>query len=114
MFDTIAGLFTLAGALLVLLAGVGVLRFPDLYSRMHAATKATTLGLALIAVGAVISLDSGAGKLILAVVFLFITAPASSHFVGRAAYRAEGIDIRLQGPDDLRSLIDESDEPIGP
>lgn len=106
---TITGVLAIAGALLVVLAGVGVVRFRDLYSRMHAATKATALGIALIAIAAAVALDSGRGKLLLAVAFLFVTAPASAHFIGRAAYRAEGIDVRLDGPDDLAALIDERD-----
>lgn len=109
MTDTITGVLAIAGSLLVVLAGVGVVRFGDLYSRMHAATKATALGIALIAVAAAVALDSGRGKLLLAVAFLFITAPASAHFIGRAAYRAEGIDIRLDGPDDLDTLINDPD-----
>lgn len=111
MTDIVTGLLAVAGALLILLAGVGVVRFPDLYSRMHAATKATTLGVALVALAGVVGLDDGAGKLVLAVLFLFVTAPASSHFVGRTAYRVEGVDIRLQGPDDLRPVAD--DHPVG-
>lgn len=107
----ITGVLAIAGALLVVLAGVGVMRFGDLYSRMHAATKATALGIALIAIAAAVALDSGRGKLLLAVAFLFITAPASAHFIGRSAYRAERIDIRLDGPDDLATLIDGPEPP---
>lgn len=108
MADTITGILAIAGALLVVLAGIGVLRFRDLYSRMHAATKATALGIALIAIAAAISLDSGRGKILLATAFIFLTTPASAHFIGRAAYRAEGIPIHLDGPDDLQGLVDET------
>lgn len=111
MTDVIAGTFAIVGALFVVLAGVGVLRFGDLFSRMHAATKATTLGIALIAVATAVALDAGRGKVLLATVFIFVTAPASAHFIARAAYRAEGIDVRLDGPDDLRALIDETHDP---
>ena len=111
MTNTITGILAIAGALLVVLAGVGILRFGDLYSRMHAATKATALGIALIAIATAVALDSGRGKILLATVFIFITSPASAHFIGRAAYRAEGIDINVEGPDDLRTLIDETHPP---
>ncbi|HWL43110.1 MAG TPA: monovalent cation/H(+) antiporter subunit G [Ilumatobacter sp.] len=114
MADLIIGVLAIAGALLVVLAGVGVLRFPDLYSRMHATTKATTLGIALIAVAAAIALGDGRDKLLLAVAFIVVTAPAGAHFIGRAAYRAEGIEIHLDGPDDLASLLDENPPPPGP
>ena len=95
MTDTIVGLFAVAGATFVLLAGIGVLRFPDIYARMHAAGKATTMGTALIAVAGAIAIDGGAAKILLAGAAIFVTAPSASHVIGRAAYRAEGIDIRL-------------------
>lgn len=107
--DTFAEVLAVAGAVLALLAGVGVLRFGDVYARMHAATKATTLGIALVGLGAAIALDSGRSKALLAVVFIFITAPSAAHFVGRAAYRAEGIEIDLAARDDLAAMLDEPD-----
>lgn len=108
MAGIVAGACALAGALLMFLAGIGVLRFRDLYSRMHAATKATTLGLGLIGISAAILIDAGWPKVTLAVLLVFVTAPAAAHFVGRAAYRAEGVDISLSGRDDFRSLVDDS------
>lgn len=109
MADVVVGAFAIAGAALVLLAGIGVLRFGDLYSRMHAATKASTLSVLLIAVAGVIALEEGRAKLVLAAVAIFITAPVASHVLGRAAYRAEGIEIRLDATDDLADLIDGSE-----
>ena len=107
MTSTISGIFAIAGAALVLLAGLGVVRFPDVYSRMHAATKATTLGIALVAASGAIALDDTAvAKLLLATVLIFVTAPVSSHLVGRSAYRAERIEIRLQAGDDLAEMMD--------
>lgn len=109
MTDAIVGILAIAGAALFLLAGVGVLRFPDLYARMHAATKATTVGIALISIAGAVGVDGGTTKILLAAGIIFITAPSAAHFVGRAAYRAEGIDLRLDGPDDLRSVLEEPD-----
>jgi multicomponent Na+:H+ antiporter subunit G len=109
MSEAIVGTLAIAGAALVLLAGIGVLRFPDLYARMHAATKATTVGIGLISIAGAIAIDGGAAKILLAAAIIFITAPSAAHFIGRAAYRAEGIGIQLDGPDDLRSLLDEPD-----
>ncbi len=106
MTEFVSGVLAIVGASLVLLAGIGVLRFPDLYSRMHAATKATTLGIVVVAIGAAVSLDSGRAKLLLATAVIFITAPIASHVVGRAAYRAEGIEIRLDADDDLANHVD--------
>ena len=111
MPTVIAEVAALAGAVFVLLAGVGVLRFPDIYSRMHATTKVTTLGIALIGTAAAIATGPGGAKAVAAVVFIFITAPSAAHFVGRAAYRAEGVRIRLDGPDELADLSDEDAAP---
>ena len=107
MTDAFVGTLAIARALLVLLAGIGVLRFPDLYARMHAATKATTVGIALICIAGALAIDGRAAKFLLAAAVIFITAPSAAHFIGRAAYRAEGVDIQL---DDLSEMIDGGDE----
>ncbi|HWH34564.1 MAG TPA: monovalent cation/H(+) antiporter subunit G [Acidimicrobiales bacterium] len=88
--EVLAALLLLAGSLLAVLAGVGVLRFPDVFARMHAATKAATLGLVCIVGGAslLIGNPGDVAKLVLVAVLLFITAPISAHMVGRAAYGA--------------------------
>ena len=106
MADVIVGSLAIAGALFVLLAGVGVLRLPDLYARMHAATKASTVGIALVGIAGAIAIDGGTAKIVLAVAVIFVTAPSAAHFIGRAAYRAEGVDIRLDGRDDLGDIGD--------
>lgn len=111
MADVIVGVLAIAGALFVLLAGVGVLRFPDLYARMHAGTKATTVGIALVGIAGAIAIDGGTAKIVLAVAVIFVTAPSAAHFIGRAAYRAEGVDIRLEGHDDLGEIMsDDADD----
>lgn len=105
--DVAVGVLAIVGASLVVLAGIGLLRFPDLYSRMHAAAKVPTLGVALIATATALSVSDTRVRSLLAVALLFVTAPAASHLVGRAAYRAEGIDLDLDGPDDLAELLTE-------
>lgn len=100
-------ILTIAGAVFVLLAGIGTVRFPDVYARMHAATKASTLGVALIGVATAIALDGSRAKTLIAVAFIFVTAPSAAHFVGRTAYRAEGIEIDLATRDNLAALIDD-------
>jgi multicomponent Na+:H+ antiporter subunit G len=83
-----------AGCLLALLAAVGLHRFPDLFCRMHAATKPATLGVLLIslAVGIRVTSEGAIAKLLLVVVLQFLTAPVAAHMVGRAAYRS-GIEM---------------------
>lgn len=97
----LAEILLVVGAAFIAVAGIGVVRFRYLLARMHAATKAATIAIVLIAVGAAIELDRGASKVLLAAVVLFITAPAAAHLVGRAAYRDEGIDVGLDGIDEL-------------
>jgi multicomponent Na+:H+ antiporter subunit G len=106
MADVVASAFLVVGAIFTLLAGVGVLRFPDLYSRMHAATKATAFGFALIAVGADIRLEEGRTKLLLAIALVLLTSPAGAHMVGRLSYRAPGVDLRIDEHDELAEAHD--------
>lgn len=84
-----AGLLLTGGAVMAV-AGLGVARLPDVFMRMHAATKAGVVGTGLILLGAGIALESGMGvALALAgVVFLIATTPIASHAIGRAAYVA--------------------------
>ena len=80
----------LLGTFFALVAALGMLRLPDLPMRMHAATKAGTLGAGLLLV-AVAMASPGPGAIARALagmVFLFLTAPVAAHLVARAAYRA--------------------------
>lgn len=87
----IVGIFLMStGTLFVFVAGLGVLRLPDVYMRLHASTKAGTLGVALTAAGLVVFYpDLGtftrASALVL---FLLLTAPVAAHMIGRASYFA--------------------------
>ena len=88
--DVLSAVLLLGGVLLAVVAAVGLVRFPDVFSRMHAATKPSTLGLLLIVVGASLRMAdrSDMVKLLLVAAFQFLTAPVAAHMVGRAAYRA--------------------------
>lgn len=79
----------LLGALMCLTASIGLLRFRDVPSRIHAATKPQVLGLILIAIGVAIALRSWAAVafLVPVVVIQLATAPLSAHMAGRQAYR---------------------------
>lgn len=80
----------LAGSLLVLVSSIGLHRFDDVFARLHAAGKATSLGFALVAAGAIaMGLPGrGWGELILAAVVLVLTMPVGVHLLARAAYRS--------------------------
>jgi multicomponent Na+:H+ antiporter subunit G len=83
----IAGLM-LMGTFFMFLAGIGILRMPDLFLRMSATAKAGTLGAGLVVLGAALSFnDFGIFTRALAIiVFLLLTAPVAAHLIGRAAY----------------------------
>lgn len=89
MITWIIGGLVLAGAFFVLVAGIGLVRLPDLPMRMHAATKAGTLGAGLLMIA--VALDStSAGLMVRAiavVIFLFLTAPIAASTIGRAALK---------------------------
>jgi multicomponent Na+:H+ antiporter subunit G len=85
----IAGaIITLIGSLFLFLGAVGLLRMPDIFNRMQAGTKATTMGTILflsgIAMGHYESL--GAGKILILILFIIFTNPLSSHALSRAAH----------------------------
>lgn len=77
-----------SGCLVMLLAGVGLLRMPDVLTRMHASSKAATLGAALVVAAVAMALWDGAIALraVLISLFLLITAPVAAHAIARAAY----------------------------
>ncbi len=77
-----------SGCLFMLLAGVGLLRMPDFLTRMHASSKAATLGAALVVAAVAIALWDGAVALraLLVSMFLLITAPVAAHAIARAGY----------------------------
>ncbi len=76
------------GCLFMLLAGVGLLRMPDLLTRMHASSKAATLGAALVVAAVAVAMWDWAIALraMLVSIFLLITAPVAAHAIARAAY----------------------------
>ncbi|MBM9464747.1 monovalent cation/H(+) antiporter subunit G [Aeromicrobium sp. YIM 150415] len=94
MIDYIAGALLILGASFALVAGIGILRFPELLTRMHAATKPQTLGLLLILAGlALRAQDLGDITVIVVVaIFQMLTAPVSAHMVGRASFRTGFVD----------------------
>jgi multicomponent Na+:H+ antiporter subunit G len=86
--ELLAAALVLVGAVLMLLAGLGVVRMPDLFTRMQAATKAASLGsgTALLAVALHFDDLSVIIRALLAIAFIFLTAPISAHMIARAAY----------------------------
>lgn len=88
MTDIIISIFMLASALLALLASVGILRLPDLLTRMHASTKAGALSIMIMMTAVAIHFMSLTvlAKAIAIILFIFMTAPVAAHAIGRAGY----------------------------
>jgi multicomponent Na+:H+ antiporter subunit G len=108
ILTVVAGIFLLLGAFLSLAAGVGLVRFPDVPSRLHAATKPQILGLLFIL--AAIAIEAHSWSTLLAVapvlVFQMLTAPISAHMVARAGYRTGNLRKDQLLTDDLEEAID--------
>ncbi len=88
MIEIIVGCILIVGALFALLAAIGMVRFPDLYTRMHAASKAGTLGsgLMLLALALYSSEFSVVSRALAGIVFFLLTTPVAAHLLARAAY----------------------------
>jgi multicomponent Na+:H+ antiporter subunit G len=98
MTDLLGPVLLSAGALLLVVAAWGVIVLPDALSRQHAATKAGTLALALVCLGAMLIVRDAAWtwRLLLILGFLLATLPVSSHLLARAAVAEAGLDRAVQ------------------
>jgi multicomponent Na+:H+ antiporter subunit G len=105
--DLVSAVFMVAGAVLSLGAAVGLLRFPDLLSRMHAATKPQVLGLFLLlgAIGLQMRTWWVWPVLAVAWVFQLLTVPVSAHMVGRSGYRTKHLHRELLTSDELEAVV---------
>ena len=79
-------MFIFFGVMAFMVSAIGLIRMPDIYTRMHAGTKATTMGIILVILGAVCMEPSWAWKLILLAVFILLTNPLSSSVIARASH----------------------------
>jgi len=94
MIEIVIGVLWIVGSAFALVAAVGVLRMPDVFTRMQASTKASTLGLGCLAIGAALHLGDAASAIRLLSIgaFLLLTTPVSAHVIARASYRA-GVEL---------------------
>jgi multicomponent Na+:H+ antiporter subunit G len=108
ILDILTAVLVLGGSTLALTAAIGVVRFPDALSRMHAATKPQTLGLLLVLAGAAIRLRGNidVGMIILTGTFTLITAPVVGNRVGQLAYREQHIRDDLLIRDEMREFVE--------
>jgi multicomponent Na+:H+ antiporter subunit G len=112
--DVASGTCLVLGASLSLVAAIGMVRFPDLLTRMHAATKPQVLGLMLILLGVELRLRtlSSVGLLLLVALFQMATTPIAGHMVARASFRAGQVRDDLLVIDELSGVLDH-EEPRG-
>src|SRR5699024_6265996 len=91
--EFIAALLILIGSIISVISAFGIIRFPDVYSRAHAATKSSTLAVLLTLVGAFLFFWMTDGtvsvRLILGIVFVFFTSPTAGHLIIRAEYKSK-------------------------
>lgn len=113
IIKTVVIVLILTGTTLSILSAYGMVRLPDVYTRTHAATKSSTLGVLCILTGTFLYFWFIEGivsvRLILGITFVFITAPVTGHLICRAAYRS-GVKL-AEGTmqDDLKEVIPRAD-----
>ena len=97
------------GTFLIVLACIGLVRFPDVFCRMHAAGKAGTLGVVLVVLGATVHFAGTDQDVwmrgLLAVFFQFLTSPAATHLLARAAYVCDYPLSERTAVDELRGYL---------
>jgi multicomponent Na+:H+ antiporter subunit G len=125
--DIFGAVLVILGALLCLVAAIGLIRLPDVLSRMHAATKPQTLGLLFVLAGLGLTLRDlrVSGLLVVIALLQLLTAPISAHLVARTAYRSRQFRTDLTEPDELDTdlsragfelrprSVEDDDEPLG-
>jgi multicomponent Na+:H+ antiporter subunit G len=107
VLDVLSWVFLVAGAVVVIIGGIGLLRLPDFYTRMHAGGVIDTLGAWLIILGMMLQagLSLVTAKLVILLVFLVMTSPLSTHALAKAALLRgleplQGRELERRGDDD--------------
>ena len=109
--EIIAAVLILIGTFFSFLSAVGLIRLPDVYTRSHAASKSTTLGVLCTLVGTLLYFLITDGyfsiRLLLGIFFVFLTAPVSAHVICRSAYRSKVKLTENSVQDDLKDYLAE-------
>ncbi|WP_025336600.1 monovalent cation/H(+) antiporter subunit G [Paenibacillus sabinae] len=108
--EWLIAVLVLFGALFCGISAFGLVRLPDVYLRSHAATKSATLGVLCVLAGAFLymmfNVEVVSFKLLIAIVFVFITSPVAGHLNGRAAYRS-GVKLWENSiQDDMKPVLE--------
>lgn len=104
MLDYLGFIFLFLGASAFVVSAIGLLRMPDIYTRMHVGAKATTIGTLLLIFGAICIEPSWALKLALLGAFILITNPLSSSVVARASHKIKTPHLNPKKIDELEDI----------
>ncbi|AGA67704.1 multisubunit sodium/proton antiporter, MrpG subunit [Desulfitobacterium dichloroeliminans LMG P-21439] len=109
MGEVLVSVMIILGGLVALISAIGALRFPDVYTRSHAASKSSALGVLLVLIGVFLYFAFVDGyisiRLLLGIFFVFLTAPVGAHVICRAAYRS-GVKMAGDNPhDELKEVL---------
>lgn len=112
--EFLAAFLILIGSIISVISAYGIIRFPDVYSRAHAATKSSTLAVLLTLAGAFLYFLMVDGtisvRLILGIIFVFITSPTAGHLIIRAAYKSNVKMTETTVVDELREVYEEQEQ----
>lgn len=112
--ELIGVILILIGSIISVMSAFGIIRFPDVYTRSHAATKSATLAVLLTLSGAFLYFWFSEGfisvRLLLGIVFVFLTAPVSGHLIIRAAYRSKVKLTESTIEDELKEVLHPQEE----
>ncbi|KAB2334051.1 Na+/H+ antiporter subunit G [Bacillus mesophilum] len=107
--EIVAVTLILIGCIISFLSAVGLVRLPDVYTRSHAASKSSTLGVLCTLLGTFVFFIFQEGyfsiKLLLGIFFVFLTAPVSAHLICRSAYRTDVELAEVSARDDLKEEL---------
>jgi len=97
--DIIGGVFILGGLFFFLVGTIGIIRFPDVLSRIHAAAKCDTLGALLCLTGLIIfnGFNIVSLKILLVLIFIWVTNPTATHLIGKAEYIRTNLHNKQDG-----------------
>ncbi|ASN04856.1 Na+/H+ antiporter subunit G [Virgibacillus necropolis] len=114
IFEFIAALMILVGSIISVISALGIIRFPDVYTRSHAAAKSSTLAVLLTLSGTFLYFWASESlisvRLILGILFVFITAPVACHLIIRAAYRSNVKMSNLTIEDELKDVLRDKEQ----
>lgn len=109
-------LFLLVGTFFIFSSAVGIIRFPGVFTRLHAATKAPTLGIASLLIGTFLFLYVAhgllSGKLLLAIIFILLTSPVGGHMLSRAAHKSGVKPYLRHREDEYEDYMKEKNKPV--